>query len=62
MGLCQCKTVRQLLLFGRKHVHLLFSKTTTENSIICGNPQREKKHLTKNLVSKLNHNNKNYNF
>tara|TARA_B110000305_G_scaffold163105_1_gene180443 strand:- start:3188 stop:3664 length:477 start_codon:yes stop_codon:yes gene_type:complete len=40
----------------------IVSKTTTENSIIYGNPQKEKKHLTKNLVSKINNQNKNYNF
>ena len=38
------------------------TKTTTENSIIFGNPQKEKKNLTKNLVSRINNKNKNYNF
>jgi len=40
----------------------IVSKTTTENSIVYGNPQKEKKHLTKNLASKINSQNKNYNF
>ena len=40
----------------------IVTKTTTEDSIICGNPQKEKKHLTKNLVSKINNQNKNYTF
>tara|TARA_B110000037_G_C16936954_1_gene431048 strand:- start:271 stop:609 length:339 start_codon:yes stop_codon:yes gene_type:complete len=40
----------------------IVSKTTTEDSIVCGNPQKEKKHLTKNLVSKINNQNKNYTF
>ena len=40
----------------------IVSKTTTENSIVYGNPQKEKKHLTKNLASKINNQNKNYNF
>jgi carbonic anhydrase/acetyltransferase-like protein (isoleucine patch superfamily) len=40
----------------------IVTKTTTEDSIICGNPQKEKKNLTKNLVSKINNQNKNYTF
>ena len=38
------------------------SKSTSENSILSGNPQKEKKKLTKQLISKINNQNKNYIF
>lgn len=36
------------------------TKSTNENTIVFGNPQKEKKKLTKNLISKINNQNKNY--
>ena len=38
----------------------ILTKSTNENSIVFGNPQKEKKKLTRNLVSKINNQNKNY--
>ncbi len=38
----------------------ILTKSTNENSIIFGNPQKEKQKLTKNLVRKINNQNKNY--
>ena len=35
-------------------------KSTNENSLVYGNPQKEKKTLTKNFVSKINNQNKKY--
>ncbi len=40
----------------------VITKSTSENSIVYGNPQKEKRNLTNNLISKINNQNKNYNF
>ena len=36
------------------------TKSTNENTLVYGNPQKEKKTLTKSLVSKINNQNKKY--
>jgi acetyltransferase-like isoleucine patch superfamily enzyme len=38
------------------------TKSTNENSIVYGNPQKEKKLLTKKVISIINNHNKNDNF
>jgi acetyltransferase-like isoleucine patch superfamily enzyme len=40
----------------------IVSKSTCENSVMYGNPQKQRKKLTKKLISKLNNQNKKYNF
>ena len=40
----------------------VITKSTRENSIVFGNPQREKNLLSEKLISKLNYQNRNYNF
>ena len=40
----------------------IVSKSTCENSVMSGNPSKQRKKLTKKLISKLNNQNKKYNF
>ena len=40
----------------------LVSKSTTENSIVYGNPQKEKGILTKEYISRINNQNKKFYF
>ena len=37
----------------------IVSKSTNENSLVYGNPQQQRKTLTKSLISKINNQNKN---
>ena len=38
----------------------IVSKSTNENSLVYGNPQQQRKTLTKSLISKINNQNKKY--